>query len=420
MELNRSEFQSGKKRCAVLYAVFVAYAQYIQYVGINISHMVAVFGAILVMYYLVELIYARNIDMTSTEHRIFLLFFLVTFTTGLIGSVSLNDHLSTWMNAFEYFLILSCTLYIMYDENSIAAFLKLYGIFTIILAVTLIIRPVATTDSVKLDSIRYSISANLNSNILGMILALGCWCVLMLRILRPQHNILPIIGVSVLVVACMLTGSRKGLISMMIIAGMWFLWVELPKKSRNANEIIKKIFLIIAIIISFLYLYNKYYINSTMSIRMEEMFNGTDESNQVRTSLYSKALALFLKKPLIGWGFGGYGSYYLNNPSRYSHATYAELLACTGIIGCVIWGVLYIYSIIKTCYLLVITRGITKLNKTREILKMILILWLFVVFTSATVIYFYELNCFITLGILFSMIKYVENSMANIDLYEEI
>ena len=414
MGLGEAGIPRSKIRCAVLYSVFVIYTQYIQYVGISIPHMVTILGALLVMYYVAQCMYNGKIESTSREHSILLCFFVVTFATGMIGAVSFSAHLSVWVMAFNYFLVTSCTMYIMDDEYSIATFVKLYGVFTIVIAVTLIVHPVATTDTTRLDSIRYSISAGLNANILGMILALGCWCILLLYSIRPEYGILAIIGVPVLVSASILTASRKSLISILMIVGIWLVWIVLPEKG---NGVLRKLILICLIVVGVWYLYKNYYLDSTMSIRMEDMFNGNDESNQVRKKLYSRAFDLFSQNPLVGWGYGGYGIYYSNNSNSYSHATYAELPACTGIVGCVIFGGLYVYSIIKVCYLLVITRSIADLKRVRVILKMILILWLFILFTSAVVIYFYELNCFITWGILFSTIKYAENCINEFGLF---
>lgn len=130
------------------------------------------------------------------------------------------------------------------------------------------------------------------------------------------------------------TGSKKGLLSGIIL---FILWLHIIRKNDMAYMTkIKKIvinitmvFLTSASIFYILY----YFVNTASWHRLELIFSST--STLSRISYYDEALEFFLDSPIMGIGFA---QFILNSKlGRYSHSTYAEVVACTGIIGTIIY-----------------------------------------------------------------------------------
>lgn len=90
--------------------------------------------------------------------------------------------------------------------------------------------------------------------------------------------------------------------------------------------------MIVILVIAVIYAYNKFYVGSSLEYRMTNLFMGADEGDDIRGNMYENAFELLKEKFITGFGFRGYSVYYEGNAGGYSHATYAELPACTGIV----------------------------------------------------------------------------------------
>lgn len=136
------------------------------------------------------------------------------------------------------------------------------------------------------------------------------------------------------------TGSKKGLIAALLIFGIWLYMIKQNKKfvlSRTHNLIINTI--IFTVIFSLIYYFTFYFVDTVSYQRLSLVF--TSNSTLMRMSFYEEAINFFKESPLVGIGFS---QFILHSQfGKYSHSTYAEVLACTGIIG----TLLYFYPIIK-------------------------------------------------------------------------
>ena len=384
--------------------VFIVYTQYIQYVLISIPAMVTILGAVTICVSILGIIKYSKKDIFVNELYLFLLFFVVTLISGIIECQSLSCHLSEWFGSFVYFLLIPSIMYIADTKKGIHNITSFYALFSIVCAVTLIIRPVMYRETIYYDSMRYSLSTNLNVNMLGLFFTFGCWCILFLIGHKPKLKIIGYLCIAVLAYATIMTGSRKNLISLLMVLGLWFIMVWIPSNRHNFLVCIIGILILAGLGV---YIYLNYYVGSSMSLRMADMLDGTDNSNKTRLNMMLQCVELFKQQPLFGWGFKGYSYYYYGNSAGYSHSTYAEVIACTGALGTGIYIFMYIYSVIRVIRMI----RYAKLLKNPELvntLKMALIIWVIILFLSVSMIFFYELMCFIIWGYLFSIIRYAE------------
>lgn len=392
--------------CYGLLVAFIVYTEYFQY-KVGISGMVAILGAaVLGAGFLGLAPEGKLVQYCSVkELNIYLCFFCISFWLGGVGSISIFGHIRKWFNAFTYFLLIPCILYVVVNKRDIISFTRFYLLFSVIVAVMLILNPVKTTDTSRLDSIRYSIARGLNSNILGMYFILGSWCALALTVLSGTKTYRALIYIGILLIASLATGSRKTFITVLLIVFLWLLLVWFPE---NKTNIFLLGMMMLLILIGGYVFFTKYYLGSTLAIRMDAMMSGTDSSNDIRITMYKNAIEMALRHPFTGWGFEGYSYYVYGAAGGYSHATYAEVPACTGFLGSAIYLYMYVYSFGNVIRLIRKTRYNTELADIHNLMKMAAILWICIFFTSITVIYIYELLCFITFGILFACIRYAQ------------
>lgn len=406
-----------KTLCRMVFFLFVIYTQYLQFVVAEISGMVTMLGGatiglcfvgILAKYGLVEFVRLK-------EYRIYCLFFIVSFALGVVGCQLLSAHLENWTQSFLYFLLIPCIFFMFENIAEYKKLLLFYVCFSVLCAITLIVNPVIyhNASAASLENIRYSLSANLNVNTLGMYFVLGAWCLLVLATFVESGllAIMPFILVLFLY-SIFLTCSRKNLIAFIILVAMWSVMIWIP---QNRNSPKKILCMIVILVIAVIYAYNKFYVGSSLEYRMTNLFMGADEGDDIRGNMYENAFELLKEKFITGFGFRGYSVYYEGNAGGYSHATYAELPACTGIVGCIIYFGMYFCSIRKLIINIVYVKNNPKFFETKKLLYMALIMWFLILFYSSCVIMFYELICFLIFGFLFVIIRFCEDELTVVE-----
>ena len=114
-----------------------------------------------------------------------------------------------------------------------------------------------------------------------------------------------------------------------------------------------------------------------------------------REGMYREAFEMFRRSPLIGVGFNNYRS--LSIYGTYSHSTLGEALACTGLIGSILYFSSYLMLTLRYIRMAIIkTADIIFLKQSRMLLGLMLVL----LFLSFSVIHFYGMSSTIAFGLL--------------------
>lgn len=399
-----------KRILGVLLAIFIFYTQYLQYVCKPIPSMVSILGGVVILYGYLEIFSDKECwsPFKVTEFSMLALFFGVTFVTGILFSPDMMVHIKYWLMSFEYFLLVPCFMYLIKNKEDFFFFCALYLLLSLCCSFSLWHNPVVYYERAE-EGVRYSLSTSLNVNMLGQFLSLGCWCCCVLMTFFRKFEKFGLILITILFYANSLTGSRKNLIAILLIVGTWYILCWMPNHRKNFLHI-----LIVTVLIIILvgYCYTHIYLGSDMANRMNELVVSSDGKQNARIDMYKIAWGIFKNNPLFGLGFHGYG-FFVGNINSYSHATYAEVIATTGLCGSILFLGMYIYSIIKIVINVVKVKRIVELEDTLILLKLALVLWFSILFMSIGVIYFYELFCFIIWGILFSMIQITSKRIEN-------
>lgn len=177
--------------------------------------------------------------------------------------------------------------------------------------------------------------ANISTNDIGSIMAFGCFAILFAfgtgenkktyKVLLKLGYILA--AVSVIAIA----GSRKSIVAILIMFALMFVfcWNDYFKKMTSLQFVSITLVSIVAIYVVSNYLL-PYFEDTNLYARMfGRGVERTAKSDESRIVLYQNALNDFIHHPLFGLGFNNYGYYHGN----YTHSTYAEPLACSGIFG---------------------------------------------------------------------------------------
>ena len=248
-------------------------------------------------------------------------------------------------------MIYSIVQYI-YMQNDIPKVLKIteFGIFsTSLLVVLLSLR--------TLISARLGRNTVMNSNMLAILCVFGVVLCMYLRKIDKLPKKAYWFRLAFYALAILLTGSRKGLL-MLLIAFMLVKFISNGTRKLFRNLL----FSIAAVIIAYTIIMKVEVFYNIIGVRMENFIQilteGSTEENSIndRMSMMEMGLSYFKKKPWTGYGFdcfkmvsghNGGGKVNAGNVGYYSHNNYVELLFGGGIIGFVLYYIPIAYLLIK-------------------------------------------------------------------------
>ncbi len=388
-----------RRICIVMIWLIVFYSSIIQNKIIAIPHGMLLLGfGLLILFYLANSNRPFKYKESMTEENIYMLWFMAyILVAGLLFSPDRSSHISHWITCLEY-LFIQIVIATIIQSSGTNTFHTLLLTEAIILAVVFVIDPVEYESSG-----RYSISTDVNPNGLGLGFAAGIWAALY----RQQKTKLPIIvtgGLIALFGYCIvLTGSRKSFLGASLIIVLWLFSCFLPSlKKRDTGKKIITYFIMSVFIIVIGYEFVKLYANTTISTRMDDLFFEVSEGN--RSNMYREGYDLIKENPIFGIGFQGFQYYY----GCYSHSTLVEIPVSGGIIGFVLYFYIYFISLKKILFLKRNTKDDKSLSIEHTRIKMVLVLWIAMVFNTICIIHPYQFDSCILFGIIFGETAYIE------------
>ncbi len=396
-----SNKQLYSKACIAMIWLIVFYSSIIQYVYMEIPNAMLIIGAaILLLYCLANSGKPFDFQKELTEESIYMLLFMIyMFIIGILVAIDRKSHISQAMTSLQFLFIL-----IM-----ISSLIKGSGTETfhlLLLVKALVLAAIFLSNPVPVPGGRYSISADMNPNGLGMTFATGIWAVLY----RQQKKRLPLILVGVLIALfgyCIFkTGSRKSLIASGLTIALWLFFCFLPSIREKGGIISFLSFLVMIVLIlvisrEFILLYS----DSTISNRMDRLLYETTEGN--RSQMYRAGLEMIKDNPVFGIGFQGFKSLY----GLYSHSTIIEIPVSSGIIGTILFFYTYFVSLRKTFWIYRKTKKTEEYIQEHIRIRMIIPLWAAMLFYSTCIIHLYMFDSFVIFGIIFGETAYIESKL---------
>lgn len=239
-----------------------------------------------------------------------------------------------------------------------------------------------------------------NPNTLGAMMVFGMFAI-MYRIEPKLKNMIYIFPFIVLFLyIIILTGSKKALLAAAIMLMIWFVGF-LAGIRKNEHLIIRLItYIVLGIIVCVgIYYFITQYINTVSFVRMKGLFDSGSTSTRIQ--MYLEAYKIFKENILVGVGYNHYRV--VSSMQTYSHSTYAELLADTGIVGVF----LFLFPIIK-----VGNQIIKYVLKKRDYYGFLLLaLYLIEIFLGSVIIFMYEFMHLFMWSILFAIMDIIRKDM---------
>lgn len=279
---------------------------------------------------------------------LYAVFSLVTSVFAIDSSAAIKG-----IGEFVQRLFLICMIaYICEKEKSIIYAIRLLAFTAIACMISSLLMSEST--SVKLTMVS---GASVSTNDIGALMAFGCFAILFAfgtrenrRLYKTILKIVYIIGaVSVIFIA----GSRKSILAILLFfIFMFLLCAQDVFKDMSAARLIVITLLILAATI-FVYYYLLPNVESTDMYRsvFGDKVSSKAESDQSRRELYTYAFNHFLEHPVWGLGFRNFQVVH----SIYSHSTYAEPIACSGM-GALLYLVPYATILVKQIKLIVLNK----------------------------------------------------------------
>ncbi len=162
---------------------------------------------------------------------------------------------------------------------------------------------------------------------------------------KKSTKVLVIASIIICIAMALITGSRKGIIQILLYFALFVLL------KKGIGKKIKALILIIAMLYIGMYVIQKYdYLGAAYIERMMGLFDSKydDGSVEARGFLMQTGIDIFKQRPIFGAGPDAVRSYlgYIGNSRvTYSHSNYIELLASFGVVGTIIY---YWYLIKQT------------------------------------------------------------------------
>lgn len=349
---------------AALYGIFLNYYCYYVLNGAFIPRGTVIFFAIACVCVGMDMFHRRYVYV-GTEFRCWLLYAaLALVTTALFTSATGTGYVSDIAKYVQRVLIAGMVAYICEQEKSIRFGLRLMAVTAVACAIAVLL--VLDNFRLKLD---LSSGANLSANDTGAIMAFGCFAVLFAVGKRDRTSLLITLAKAIGIICCVtvifLAGSRKSIIAVIIMLVLLLLCSpDYLRRIRLSSLIV----IGITCIAAYLFVKGNLLPYAEQTNLYARLFGRgaeiAEQSDNGRMRLYVMALEDFVKNPFFGLGFNQFNTHHGN----YTHSTYVEPLACSGLIGLVY---LYPYiSMVKKQILLIREnkKGSTARLKQKELM----------------------------------------------------
>lgn len=318
--------------------------------------------------------------------RWWLLFGMYSAVTGIVVATDRSILFSSLITYFAYLFVLSCIAALIKGEGSIKWLLRQIVVIAVLCAFYTKFRGFDFYNGVIVQTM----GPHNNPNTLGVLMVFGSFSLLYLS--KPEikvmlyHSIILALFVYIII----LTGSKKALLAEGILVCIW-VW-GFFKGMRQSERLLNRMcaYSLLAIYVGVIvYYFMANYVNTVSFARMQTLT--TSGSTNTRIGMYREAFEMFKASPLVGVGYSQFRV--LSRYGTYAHATYAELIADSGIFGMLI----FMYPVLVTGKRLVIG----KFSGNSYYKSVLLALYAVEIFFGAMNIFFYEFSHLLMWIILF-------------------
>ncbi|MBR3019130.1 MAG: O-antigen ligase family protein [Clostridia bacterium] len=275
--------------------------------------------------------YQKNItDFCPVGVLINLVMVVYSLVTGIWVAIYQDTVISLSKTYACYTAVCIVICYVSKEEGSIDWIINSLIAACIVISVFLIVK------GYPVEGYGYVLGPAQNPNLLGLIMAVGLFCLAYKSRKGTEHIGLYLCIAMLFVYSIVNSGSRKSLLAGGIIIILWM--VPLVKKiwdSSNNNVHFVLIVAAVLIVGGAVYYFTTEFINTDIYKRLQQLGDDDEFSSRARKLYYVFALDYWAERPFFGIGLGQFQ--YWNPYRQMSHSTYAESISCWGLIGCLIY-----------------------------------------------------------------------------------
>ncbi|USD17469.1 O-antigen ligase family protein [Priestia megaterium] len=379
----------------LFYGLIILYYGWFQVVFFQVPNGLLMLGTGMIGCIILDALMTKKnlLDYITKEIFLWFIFALTAFLFGIFLVENKSSLFSSILTFSQFLFLIYGIVYISKRKGTISFFVNIFIIFAVICALTTV------TVGVEVGQGRISMGTRANPNSVGITMALGVGFILYrLDFKRFMYSIISLGMIGLLTYATLLTGSRKSLIAIILILIYWCLFVIVKDlKSLDILTKLKMLFLLTIVSIAFYYIIYPFFKDSVIFSRLLKLFEAGDET---REGMYSEGFRFFQNNPIVGIGFNNYRN--ISYFGKYSHSTYIESLACTGIIGSILYFLPYLLLLYKYMKLSILYNlGYSLMKQSRVMLGIFVLL----LFLGVGVIHFYEMTSSIAFGMLIAFCK---------------
>lgn len=372
------------------FVLLLFYLMYFQVVFYPITHTASLLGLSLILtivYHAYQNKFSVK-DLKSVfpfEINLWLLFGITALIIGLFIAPDRSLLINSMGTYFEYVFLLYAIFYLSRVDKKIDFVAYTYIFVVLIGALT------ATFFGYDYHHGRISMGPRNNPNSLAISMVVAIGLLLFKLNFKKILSIILTFGLIVLFsYVTVNTGSRKAFFALFLIFAIWLGTLIITQYQHLSTK--KKILypLVVLGIVLLLYYYLLPYLQTiALWRRLSRLMN---EGDPIRVGMYKEAWQFFKQNPLFGVGYNQFRV--LSKYETYSHSTFAEVLACTGLTGFILYFTPYVIILVN------LLKSIFKSHQYRILLS----LYGALMFLGVGIIHFYGTSSMLSLTLMLAFI----------------
>lgn len=311
--------------------------------------------------------------------------FTIYSALSIIWAYSPNTATSQFVTQAQLFLLLVFTYLVMMDGAAIKDYLDAVYISGFGMIIFAMVKYGGLENYIEIMEEGERMGEEIaNQNTYGMLFANASLCAAYYMLVKKKK--LHIISIILFAFFALSSGSKKAMV--LIIVGV----MGIAAISFGIRRIYKTVIVGAVILIAAWYVL-QLPIFETINTRLESFMSGElNMSDTKRMHMVDYGMELFKFRPAFGYGLDNFRVLYIER--IYSHNNYVELLVSGGVVGLVLYYLMYLYPICTFLF------GKNRKRILKNRLYLMLLMWLAVDLVFGTgMVQFYGKNAWILLGV---------------------
>ena len=318
-------------------AIFATYYAVIMMVFSSLRGYLLPLGAMMVAFFIIIIIESNQSykDILSVPITSWLLFAALEMIVSIFVAINLSYAAESLFTFVKLIVMCMCLAYVAILDGNADFLIKLMYFDSLLYVFFMII-----TQN-KIGGRLAIINANGDANVCLIGIVTGS------MIINKEKNIYRLIipvSTVLMIYANLMTGSRKSFFCMVFYIAFWIITeLRTSWKTLKNGEKIGVLLIFSVVVYMFIKFGLPFFYTSNTYLRMTNSY--ALNSDMGRFSLYREAWQHFIGHPIFGIGYNQFRLY--NAKHIYSHSTYAEILACGGITGTILFFTPHVWMVVK-------------------------------------------------------------------------